>query len=314
MKKIIVTIVVIGIIVAILATVVVFATRNTEEKSLTTKAEEQIRYLEDKIIAMTNHLNQIHFSNSILVEKNTDEDSNSQKQNEQSNETGSEGSSQQGQSSQQSSSGESSSSSSSQGSQNEQQTSSSEDSLQYEIKNNSILSNTTKEVDWEYMKTNAEIIYSTWPSMMVDLHELNVKNEDILNFSSSLDQVTLAAKQEDKSVTLNNLANLYGFLPNYRSQISENKDEINIDYTKACLLNSYALVEQEQWEEVKKQLENAISYFSNIMNSINGNGQKQSHISKIYVLLNELNKTIDYKDKQLFYIKYRNAMEELVNF
>lgn len=314
MKKIIVTIVVIGIIVAILATVVIFATRNTEEKSLTTKAEEQIRYLEDKIIAMTNHLNQIRFSNSILVEKNADEDSNSQKQNEQSNETGSEGGSQQGQSSQQSSSGESSSSSSSQGSQNEQQTSSSEDSLQYEIKNNSILSNTTKEVDWEYMKTNTEIIYSTWPSMMVDLHELNVKNEDILNFSSSLDQVTLAAKQENKSVTLNNLANLYGFLPNYRSQISENNDEINIDYTKAYLLNSYALVEQEQWEEVKKQLENANAYFSNIMNSINGNGQKQSHISKIYVLLNELNKTIDYKDKQLFYIKYRNAMEELVNF
>ena len=50
------------------------------------------------------------------------------------------------------------------------------------------------------------------------------------------------------------------------------------------------------------------------MNSIHEKGQKQSQISKIYVLLNELNNTIENQDKDLFYIKYRNSMEELMNF
>ena len=320
MKKIILTIIIIAIIIVISAFVYVMATQN-EEKGLSNKSEEQIAYLENKVIMMMNHLNQIRFSNSVVVQQNID-NKESSKQNqessgssESSSSSGSEqggesgGSSQQGESSSQGGSSQKSGNS-----ENKEQTTSSEDNIQFAVKNNSILTNDKSEIDWDYIKTNTEIIYSTWPSMIVDLHELNVKNEDILNFSSTLDQVTLSAKQEDKTVMLNNLASLYALLPNYRSQISKDMQEINIDYTKSCVLNAYAFVEQDKWDEVKKQIQNAISYFSNIMNSINSNEQKQSQISKIYVSLNELNNTIDKKDKELFYIKYRNSMEELVHF
>lgn len=310
MKKIILTIFIIAIIIAISAFAYVMATQN-KEKGLSNKSEEQIAYLENKVIMMMNHLNQIRFSNSVVVQQNID-NKESSKQNQESSgssESGSSSGSEQGESSSQGGSSQKS-----ENSESKEQTSSSEDNIQFAVKNNSILTNEKPEIDWDYIKTNTEIIYSTWPSMIVDLHELNVKNEDILNFSSTLDQVTLSAKQEDKTVMLNNLASLYALLPNYRSQISKDMQEINIDYTKACLLNAYAFVEQDKWDEVKKQLQNAISYFSNIMNSINSNEQKQSQISKIYVSLNELNNTIDKKDKELFYIKYRNSMEELVHF
>lgn len=322
MKKIILAIVIIAIIIAIIAGIVILTTQNKEEKNLSNKTETQIAYLEEKVITMLNHINQIHFSNSILVEKNTDENSqNSQGNNDSSNtnngsgntesSNGSKGSN----GSEQGESGSQGSSQESQGSSGEKkQSSSPEDNIEYSIKNNSILNKNNQEIDWEYIKTNTEIIYSTWPSMVVDLHELNVRNEDILNFSTTLDQVTLGAKQEDKAVTLNNLASLYALLPNYRSQISDNSQEINIDYTKACLVNSYAFVEQDNWEEVKSQIQQAIGYFTNIMNSIDGNGQKQSHVSKIYVSLNELNTTIDNQDKDLYYIQYRNVMEELMKF
>ncbi len=314
MKKIILTIIIIAIIIAISAFAYVMATQNKEE-GLTNKSEEQIAYLENKVIMMMNHLNQIRFSNSVVVQQNIDnkESSNQNQGTSGNSESGSSsGSEQGGESGGNSQQGEGSSSQG--GSSQKSETSSSEDNIQFAVKNNSILTNEKPEIDWDYIKTNTEIIYSTWPSMVVDLHELNVKNEDILNFSSTLDQVTLSAKQEDKTVMLNNLASLYALLPNYRSQISKDMQEINIDYTKACLLNAYAFVEQDKWDEVKKQLQNAISYFSNIMNSINSNEQKQSQISKIYVSLNELNNTVDNKDKELFYIKYRNSMEELVHF
>ncbi len=321
MKKIILTIIIIAIIIAISAFIYVMATQN-EEKGLNNKAEEQIAYLENKVIMMMNHLNQIRFSNSVVVQQNIDnkEDSKQNQESSKGSESGSSsGSNQGGESSSNSQQGEEGSSQGgssqkSENSESKEQTTSSEDNIQFAVKNNSILTNEKTEIDWDYIKTNTEVIYSTWPSMIVDLHELNVKNEDILNFSSTLDQVTLSAKQEDKTVMLNNLASLYALLPNYRSQISKDMQEINIDYTKACILNAYSFVEQDKWDEVKKQIQNAISYFSNIMNSINSNEQKQSQISKIYVSLNELNNTIDKKDKELFYIKYRNSMEELVHF
>lgn len=281
---------------------------SSDEKDLKNKAEREIRQLEDKIMAMMNNINSISFSNFVLVEEKIQNNSESSQGsgNEQQNNSSKQ---QEGDSSK-----NSSSSSENSGNSERKESGNSKENSKFELKNNGILSNSSNEVDWDSIKSNTEIIYSTWPTTVVDLHQLNVKNEDILNFSNVLDQVTIGVKQEDKVATLNNLASLYAFLPNYRSQISSDNKMLNIDYTKACILNSYALAEQNKWDEMKTQITNGINYFSNVMNSIDGNGQAQSRVSKIYVLLNELNSSIDLKDKELYYIKYRNAMEELVNF
>lgn len=271
-----------------------------EDKALINKAEQEIGQLEDKMVAMMNNLNKISFSNFVLVEQKVEGD----------NKSSSESNTQKQSSNKEEGNSSNSSSSSGQG----EEKPNSKESTKFELKNSGVLINENQEIDWDSIKINAELIYATWPTVVVDLHELNVKNEDILNFSSVLDQVTLSIKEENKTTTLNNLASLYALLPNYRSQISNDNKRINIDYAKACVLNSYALVEQNKWDEMRVQLQNAIQYFSNVMNSIENNKQSQSRISKIYILLNELNNSIDVKDKELYYIKYRNVMQELINF
>lgn len=286
---------------------------SSEDTNLQSKAEKEIEHLEEKIIAMMNNLNQITLSNSVLIEEKTQKASESSKEgqnNQQSSGSGgSQGEGGGGESSKGSDSGSSSESSNS-GSSKENTT---EESTKYEIKNDSILASKTEEVDWENVKSSAETLHSTWATLTIDLHGLNVKNDDILNFSSVLDQVTISANNEDKTATLNNLASLYAFFPIYIEQISDNSEKINLDYTKACVLNSYALVEQNKWDEMKLQVTNAINYFTNILNGVNEDRQNQNS-SKIYVLLNELSNCIDIKDKDLYMIKYRNVMEELVNF
>ena len=232
---------------------------------------------------------------------------------------GSEGSSSQGSSGSSKSSGSSGSSSTSgssseSGGNKSKEISNTKENTKFELKNNVVLMGQSQEVDWDLIKSNTEMLYHAWPTLVLDLHELNVKNEDILNFSNVLDQVTVSVKQEDKVATLNNLASLYAFLPNYRSQISEDNQSINMDYVKGCVLNSYALLEQGKWDEMQAQLTNATNYFANIMNRVEERNQNQSQISRIYVLLNELNNSINKKQKELFYIKYRNLMEELMNF
>lgn len=290
----------------VVCVVLIINKNNSRDTSLQAKTEKEIEHLEEKIVAMMNSLNKITLSNSVLVEEKINENSQASENNSQSN-----GNSEQEGASSKASDSSSSSNSSNSGSDKENSV---QGNTKYEIVNNSILANKDQTIDWEYIKSSAETIHSSWATLTVDLHSLNVNNEDILNFSRVLDQVTLSAKQEDKTSTLNNLAVLYAFFPNYINQISNDNEKINIDYTKECVLNSYALVEQGKLDEAKLQVTNGINYFTNVLNSVNDNKENQNKLSKIYVLLNELNNSIDVKDKDLYMIKYKNVIEELVNF
>lgn len=280
----------------------------TEDEKIAYKAQEEIEYLEDRIIIIMNDINNISLSNVVLNKEKikSSEQNQENKSNEQSSNSNSGGNN--------SSSDESRGNSLNSSNNSESgQSSSKNKTTKYEIKTSSILSNTNQQIDWENIKVNIETIYTMQPNLIIDLHSLNVNSEDILKFTNVLDQVTLSAKQEDKVLTINNLASLYAFLPNYKSQFLNDDIDINIDYTKTCILNSYALLEQDKWDEMKTQISNGINYFSNVMNTIEINEKQQNKVSKVYILLNELNTCIDLKDKELYYIKYRNTMEELIN-
>ena len=282
------------------------------DKKLIEKGEQEIKFLEDKIIAMMNKLNYINFLNAVFTEeRNAEKSQSEQKENEsqtQSNKSNSKSGSETEQ-------GETMGGEESNSAKQELTNSSSQnENTKYEVKKGGILiSDKNTEIDWEYMKSNIETIYTILPTIVTDMNMLNVGSEDILNFSNALDKTTLSIKNEDKLAALNNLASLYAFLPSYRSQFSKDSQKINVDFTINCILNSYAFVEQNNWNEVKSQVSNAIQYYLTVMDGVDQNLQNQNRIGKVYILLNEMNNCLDFQDKELFYIKYRNVMEELVN-
>ncbi len=298
------------VIVIIFVAYIVTSTNNyikSNSKKIDEKTEEEIKQLEEKLVGMINSLNNISFTNTVL--KQTSEKSSSTNSNNNSFNNSSDNSSKDSNNEQNSqSSGNSDNDSNSISSKTEEQ-------VKYEIQKNDILLIDLSNIDWEYIKANTESIYNLWANLIIDLHELNVNNQDILNFSNTLDQVTLSVKQENKYASVTNLVSLYSYLPIYVNQFLDDENDKNIFLTKNCVLNTYALIEQQNWDEMKKQTASAIEYFSNIMNNIENNErQNKNKITKIYVLLNELYSSIDLKDKELYYIKYRNVMEELINF
>lgn len=297
-------------IVIIFVVYIVTSTNNyikSNSKKINEKTEEEIKQLEEKLVGMINSLNNISFTNTVL--KQTSEKSSSTNFNNNSFNNSSDNSSKDSNNEQNSqSSGSSNNDSNSISSKTEEQ-------VKYEIQKNDILLIDLSNIDWEYIKANTESIYNLWANLIIDLHELNVNNQDILNFSNTLDQVTLSVKQENKYASVTNLVSLYSYLPIYVNQFLDDENDKNIFLTKNCVLNTYALIEQQNWDEMKKQTASAIENFSNIMNNIENNErQNKNKITKIYVLLNELYSSIDLKDKELYYIKYRNVMEELINF
>lgn len=298
------------VIVIIFVAYIVTSTNNyikSNSKKIDEKTEEEIKQLEEKLVGMINSLNNISFTNTVL--KQTSEKSSSTNSNNNSSNNSSDSSSND------SNSGQNSQSSGNSDNDSNSISSKTEEQVKYEIQKNDILLIDLSNIDWEYIKANTESIYNLWANLIIDLHELNVNNQDILNFSNTLDQVTLSVKQENKYASVTNLVSLYSYLPTYVNQFSNNENEKNLFLTKNCVLNTYALIEQQNWDEMKKQTASAIEYFSNIMNNIENNErQNKNKITKIYVLLNELYSSIDLKDKELYYIKYRNVMEELINF
>ena len=80
--------------------------------------------------------------------------------------------------------------------------------------------------------------------------------------------------------------------------------------TKTNIIRAYSIIEQEKWEEIKREISSSINSFNTILNDVNNN-KNQYNINKTYVLLNEFNNYIDTNDKEILYIKYRNLIQEI---
>ena len=248
------------------------------------KLLSEIKYMDNKLTYLLNSVNNISLENYKISVTKTSTKNKSQSQ------------SQNGQ--------EETSNSTSQG----EESVSNSSTEQYELKENRILTN-GQETDWENIKNEVEILYSTIPTLTLDLYNMNVRQDNIIDFNKDFDALTIAIKEENKSETLINLANLYRYLPAYVSNFSNDQDYINLLETKSNVFNGYVFINIENWEEANNSIKKSIDSFSKIMNSLNNNSSNYD-TNKIYIILNELQRAVDLKDRDIFLIKYKSFLEE----
>lgn len=282
------------------------------------KIQSEFEYLDTKLITLLNVVNGISLENYIVKSEKVKENSNSSESggnsaSKQSSTSSSEGGSEQsgieggneenGNSNSSASGGESNSSSSS---------SSEGKNVRYKMEENEILLQ-DRTPNWKTAKSEIEKMYSTCSTMILDLYKLNVNNQDILNFNADLDTTTQYIKNEDKVNALTSLAKLYSYIPKYLSAISNDMKAVNLYKTKSSILTAYAAMEQGNLELVRTELANAEQTFLPIINDIDVKENNQSNINKAYILIKELQASSGNKDKEIFYIKYKNLIQELAN-
>ena len=297
MKKYIIPIIVITVIILILSgSYYIYSSNNSQDniENLKVKASEEIKYLNTTIISMINQLNNITYANYEIVEEEVKvEKSDSQ--------GGSSGGGQ-------SKSGEQSSSGSGgQGGEESQ----SDTITNINMNDSSILVNTDKKIDWDNIKKETEKMYQTWTTVLIDLNSLNVNQDNLRKYTTTLDNVTKAVQKEDKKQTSRELANLYGLITSYAKDYEADTKAINLLDTKSNILYAYASVEEDNWQEMKNSINKAQIAYNNILNGGLQNSRNISSINKSYVLLNEIAKSTDTQDKNIFYINYKNLMQEL---
>ncbi|MCI8759679.1 MAG: hypothetical protein HFJ34_00885 [Clostridia bacterium] len=306
---------VIVIVILFILSLTIYTNANkNDEKDQKQKTFSQIKYMEGKIANLFNSMNNIESRNYSVVtsemSKATTQKSNSE------DSSSSEKSKQGGQSS--SSGEEGGGSSSSQGQTNTGDTSenASEEEKQnnkkFELKATNVLTK-TEDINWDIVKSEVENLYTSLPSITMDLYQFNINQEDILGFNTEYDKLTRVVKDEKKEETLAELTKVYEYFPKFLRGSGQELLYTTLIETKWNVFKAYSKLDSENWQEITNDIKSAIDTYSKLLTNTEIDSKKQYTISKGYIMLNELQNAVGLNDTTVFLIKYKNLLEEMNN-
>lgn len=295
------------LVIVILSFTIYSSVANDKADDIKDKTLSEIKYFESKLINIFNSLNNIEFENyKISIE---DISSKSKDSSESSSGAGSSSGSSEGSSGGDTSSSGDSSSSSSSSSDNK---TSMDTTKKYTLNAKGVLNSDTN-INWEYIKNEAENLQSSLSTMTLDLYEISLNGNDILNFNKEYDNLLIEVKNEDKEKTLKELNLVYSYIPKFIKNCNNDEQYKTIINTKQNIFNAYGILDSDDWTTINDYLQKANDTFSKLLTDINLENKNQYSINKCYILLNDLQNTVNNKDKDIFLIKYRNLLEELNN-
>ena len=288
------------IIVAVLS-VTVYANASKEDKeSKKEKNFSEVEFLETKLLNLFNEMNNIETRNYNISASEISTQAENQKNSENS------GGNTQGSNSKEEGGNSNTNSSSSDSSSDTQ----SKSSKKFDLVEKGILTS-TEDVNWKDVKNEIEILYSSIPTITLDLYQSNTNQQDILNFNKEFDNLTMVVKQEKKEETLTELSKLYDYMPKFMENSTDDQLQKVVTETKANILKAYSKLDSKNWEEISNDIKQAIDIYSKLLTDTNIDSSKQYTISKIYVMINELQNAIQLQDESIFLIKYKNIIEEM---
>lgn len=288
-------------IMMILTILVLFLTGcsdNKIEEDLNKKVDAEIEYMDAELIKIISQLNNINFSNYMLETRKVDtssgttdretSSSNSSSNNSQ-NETTEEG----------------------ENSQSNQDNKTNQKINVTEMINKSLLNTDYNDIDWEKILVGLEVFNTAWNTIILDLYKLNITNTDITNFSNNLDQLLINIKNKDKTAALTSVATLYSYLPKYLNSYANDSSSKELTETKLHILNSYVGASTGDWTYSDNELTLAEQTFSNVMRNTELVNQKEYNVNRTYIALKELQSSNQYRDTNIFFLKYRNFIQEI---
>ena len=145
------------------------------------------------------------------------------------------------------------------------------------------------------------------------MYQLNGKQEDVLSFNKEYDNLTSIAKDEKKEEFLAQLVKVYNYIPGFLRSSGQEELYVILVETKYNIFKAYSRLDGQDWKEISNDIKNAIDSYSKLLTNTNIEARKQYNISKVYVMLNELQSAVNMQDKAVILIKYKNLLEEMNN-
>lgn len=303
MKKLKITAYIVLITIVVVIGTTIFVKANEDgQKSQREKALTELKYLDSKIEDIFNEMNNITMRNYKVytsnIEPNKKESSNTSSESSSSSDSGNSKSSTQTTSNEQEEGNQS----------NEEE----KNLKNYTMQQEGVLTNTNA-IDWNKVKNEIELIYTSIPTITLDLYGLNINQDEILNFNRQYDNLTVLVKNQNKEETLRELAKTYQYIPKFAERVTDDTVYKTVLNTKSNIFLAYSKLDSKNWDEISSDIKNAINVFSQLLTGNVVNTNNQTTINKVYVMLNELQNATNVKDEAVFLIKYKNLLEEINN-
>ncbi|MDO5557431.1 MAG: hypothetical protein Q4G05_04230 [Clostridia bacterium] len=274
-----------------------------DEQNLNQKVTSELDYLSSQIVEMLNSLNHISFEKFKVKSEElseTENSSSSEGRGGESSSTGT-GESQQGKSS------------NSGGDEEKQETSKSENSM---VNNKVITMEETsyllmgEKEDWNEVKIKIEALIEVWSQIVIDLRQIGVEEKDISEIEDQMNKLVVSIKDEKKIETALGLSNIYSYIPKFLETYSDDKLEIYLKKIKSKVIDSYAVLEQDDWAKAKQNVQDAKGFIQETKNIAKEKNERVYNVEKLDVLLQELENSMREEDKNIYYIRYKNLMSE----
>ena len=293
------------VIVSVLS-VTIYANASKEDReSKKEKNFSEVEFLETKLLNLANEINNIETRNYNISASEISNQAEDQKNSESSQGNTQGGNSQKSNSQEGSSNSGTSSSNSNKSSDTE-----SKSSQKFDLVEKGILTN-SEDVNWKDVKNEIEILYSSIPTITLDLYQSNTNQEDILNFNKEFDNLTMVVKEEKKQETLSELSKLYDYIPKFMENSTDDQLQKTVTETKSKIIKAYSKLGSKNWDEISNDIKQAIDIYSKLLTDTSIDQSKQYTISKVYIMINELQNAVQMQDESIFLIKYKNIIEEM---
>lgn len=168
-------------------------------------------------------------------------------------------------------------------------------------------------ISWNEFGTDIKYLYDYWNSAILDFNNLEIDKQYLTNFGKILDDVAISINNQNKQETLKKLLILYKNLIIYSETLNYNSSYTNILYAKYNLLKAYSIAENKNWTLIYENVLECGNFLLNTVNSIENNKYSQYNINQAYISVKELENIINVKDIDIFYMKFKVAIEKIEN-
>ena len=166
-------------------------------------------------------------------------------------------------------------------------------------------------INWKDMNKDVQAINSSLDTIMLDLSEVNITNDELINFRNQVNDVSIAITNEDENNFMQKASYLYSLLPNYLEKYSEEKNKVNIMKLKSLVLSSLSYANSLQWAEAKSTAGLAESKYKEMMDDVDYMKEYSYNLNKVYILIGEFKNAVEIEELDLCKQKYINFVEKI---
>lgn len=166
-------------------------------------------------------------------------------------------------------------------------------------------------IDWDSMLKDEKDLLESLDTVILDLSELDIKNEDVIKLSSEINNLIILTTEENISGVLYKIRDIYSLIPEYMKTFENDTDLINKKNIKRLVISCYSLVVDGKWEEAKAEALNLETKYKEMMNDLKYAENNSYNLNNIYVLVEEFKNSIGLENIELISLKYITLIEKI---